>query len=308
MLEYNTFGDPESELRWTSYSLRKISEVLNNNKNIKVNHNTIARILNELGYSRKKNKKYNQIGKPSEFRDQQFLYIYALIDEFKELNIPIISIDSKNKIIIGNYSNVGTIYTKGEPIKTNDHDFIQSTDIRLNPFGIYCLNNNTGFINLNSSHDTSEFAANSIIYWWLNIGKYQFPEAKKILLLSDCGGSNRARGPMWKEQIFMISLMTGLEVVVSHYPNGCSKYNPIEHKLFSFISINWQGIPLINTETCASLITGTTTISGLSISCTIDSNIYNLKNRIFSDDEFNEIPIEYFEEWLPMWNYSINAN
>ena len=223
MIENNIYGDPESELRWTSLSLRKIQKILEEDYSIIISHSTIARILKDLGISRKKNKKYNQIGQTSKFREHQFIYIKAIIEEFKSLGLPIISIDSKYRIVLGNYSNNGTIYTKDEPIKTFDHDFITPDTTKLHPFGIYCLNNNTVYMNLNTTHDTSEFAANSIIFWWNYIGKYQFPKADRILILSDCGGSNRARGQAWKEQLLIVALMTGLNIAVSHYPSGCSK-------------------------------------------------------------------------------------
>lgn len=306
IIDPSTYGDPNSELRWTSFSLRKLKTELAKSL-IKTSHTTISRLLKDMGISRKKNKKYHQVGKESPFREHQFLFIQSNTEVAKEQGIPVISIDCMKKILLGNYSNSGTIYTlKDQNILTNDHDFVND-DHKISPFGIYCLNNNTGFINLGQSHDTSQFASNSIISWWINLGQYQFNDAREILVLCDTGGSNRSAGQMWKENLYIASEVLKLKINVCHYPTGCSKYNPIEHRMFSYIAINWQGIPLENIDLVANLICGTTTSSGLFIKCSIDKNRYELNNKLFTKEEFRELPI-FYNEWLPKWNYAININ
>ncbi len=232
------------------------------------------------------------MGGPDPDRDRQFRFIDGLSAEFLAAGDPVISIDAKKKENIGNFSNIGTEYRKKkEPRRTLDHAFPIDGLGKVAPYGIYCLNDNTGFVNLGTDHDTSEFAMMSIYIWWERIGKYTFPETKRILITCDCGGSNRARGQMWKEQLLQFSKMTGLKVYVSHFPTGCSKWNKIEHRLFAYISKNWQGQPLVDIETCVSLIGSTTTTSGLKVVCVIDDNKYELNKKLFSKREFEKLPI-----------------
>ena len=301
-----TYGNPMSLRKWTTLSLRKIQKFLKSDFGITVGLHIIQQALKELGYSRQKNVKFMQVGKKHKDRDTQFKIIEKKKKEFIESNDPIISIDCLKKFYLGNYASNGTeIRLSKNPRKTNDHDFPDKNSIKAIPYGVYDVSNNEGFINLGISHDTSEFAANSIILWWNLYGKFRHPNAKRILILSDGGGSNRYRGIKWKEQLAFVSLITGLEIHVSHYPTGCSKYNLIEHRYFSFISINWQGQPKTDLETTKKFIEATTTSTGLRSHCHIDENEYALNNGIFSNEEFLDLNIIPDEE-LGSWNYTIN--
>lgn len=181
---------------------------------------------------------------------------------------------------IGNFSNNGTeCRPKGTPRRTLDHDFPVKELWKVAPYGIYCLNDNTGFANLGTDHDTSEFAMFSIYLWWIYIGINTFPDARRILTTCDCGGSNRPRGQQWKEHLLKFSQLTGLEIYVSHFPTGCSKWNKVEHRLFSYISKSWQGQPLVDIETCVELISNTTTSTGLKVACKIDWHKYEFNKN-----------------------------
>lgn len=307
IIESSTYGTPSKILKWTTLSLRKIADLLYENYKIKVSHPVISKILKELGYSRQKNKKAEQVGAPDPDRNTQFEFIDKLSYEFISNNEPVISVDTKKKENIGNFSNNGTEWRKkGDPRRTLDHDFPIEELGKVSPYGIYCLNNNTGFVNLGISHDTSEFAMNSIYLWWIYVGKETFPNAKRILITCDCGGSNRSKGQMWKEQMFMFSLLTGLTVYISHFPTGCSKWNKIEHRMFAYISKSWQGRPLIDIETTIELIGSTTTTTGLKIKCVLDDHEYELNKKLFSKEKFKALPIQANGE-LGKWNYIIDG-
>ena len=307
IIESSTYGTPSKILKWTTLSLRKIAEILYEEYKIRVSHTVIGKILKELGYSRQKNKKAEQVGTPDPDRDEQFQFIDKIAEEFIENNEPVISVDTKKKENIGNFSNNGTEWRKkGDPRCTLDHDFPIDELGKVSPYGIYCLNNNTGFVNLGTSHDTPEFAMNSIFLWWVYVGKETFPDAKRILITCDCGGSNRAKGQMWKEQMFMFSLLTGIVVYISHFPTGCSKWNKIEHRMFAYISKSWQGQPLIDIETTINLIGSTTTTTGLKIKCMLDEHEYELNKKLLSKKEFENLPIRANGN-LGKWNYIIDG-
>lgn len=202
-------------IKWTTMSLRKIVDVLHEKFNIDVCHSVVQNILREEGYSRQKNRKAEQIGEPDPDRDAQFRFIDQLAADFLESGDPVVSVDTKKKENIGNFSNSGTEYRpKGSPRRTLDHDFPIEELGKVVPYGIYCLNDNTGFVNLGTDHDTSEFAMYSIYLWWTCIGVNTFPNAKRLLITCDCGGSNRSRGQQWKEQLAKLSQLTGLEIKV----------------------------------------------------------------------------------------------
>ena len=306
IVDPKTYGIPTKTLKWTTLSLRTISDKLQK-YDIHVSHSLVQRILEEEGYSRQKNKKAEQVGTPDPDRNEQFLHIETKATEFLLAGDPVISVDTKKKENIGNFSNNGTEYRpKKSPRRTLDHDFPIAELGKVAPYGIYCLNENTGFVNLGTDHDTSEFAMRSIYLWWLSIGKVTFPHAQRIMITCDCGGSNRAKGQLWKEQLFEFSRLTGLEVTVCHFPTGCSKWNKVEHRLFAYIAKCWQGQPLIDIETCVNLISNTTTSKGLSVKCVVDYNSYELNKRIFSKKDFKKLPI-FPDTRLGKWNYTIDA-
>ncbi|MCD8294504.1 MAG: ISAzo13 family transposase [Clostridia bacterium] len=303
-----TYGDPTRVLVWTTLSLRKIAEELSKDPlNIKVSQNIISRALDELGYSKQKNQKNLQIGEATPDRDAQFQFINDTADKFIAAGEPVISIDTKKKENIGNFINKGEEYRKSkDPRQVLDHDFAIPELGRVIPYGVYLLNNNTGFINLGTDHDTSEFAAESIFRWWECVGRNTFPNAKRLYITADSGGSNGVRVKMWKYVLQTLANQTGLEIHVSHFPSGTSKWNKIEHRLFCYISKNWQGQPLIDIETVVNLISSTTTKKGLKVICKVDENKYELKKQV-SDEEMASINLERLETF-GYWNYIIRPN
>ncbi|GHU18640.1 hypothetical protein FACS189472_07270 [Alphaproteobacteria bacterium] len=241
-----------------------------------------------------------QVGKSHPDRNAQFEYINNKASEFIAKNQPVISVDTKKKELIGNFANKGREY---RPIKnprlTFDHDFPVGEMLKVTPHGVYVQNDNTAFVNLGLSHDTGEFAVESISRWWEIVGKNSFPHATKLFINCDCGGSNNYRARLWKKQLQEFANRTGLEVHVSHFPPGTSKWNKIEHRLFCFISKNWQGRPLIDVETVINLIANTTTAKGLKVICKRDDNFYPLSVKV-SDKEFkaiNRTEIGFHGEW-----------
>ena len=301
-----TYGTPAKVLVWTTLSLRKISEILENDYSIKTSHTTVGKALELLGYSRQCNKKMQQIGNSAPDRNEQFEYINAKAQEFIDAGEPVISVDTKKKENIGNFKNSGTEYRKHkDPRIVLDHDFPIKDLGKVIPYGVYVLNENTGFINLGTDHDTAEFSVESIFRWWDTLGRNTFPNATKIFITCDSGGSNSVKGRLWKQQLAEFSKKTGLEVHVSHFPSGTSKWNKIEHRMFCYISKNWQGQPLIDIETVINLINSTTTETGLKIMCVPDYNKYELGKTV-SDKEFFALPIEYLNE-LGNRNYVIKA-
>ena len=306
IIDGNTYGDPSKELHWvaSTLSLRKISSILEENHSISISYVKVSQLLIEMGYSKQVNQKMEQLGIPSPNRNEQFEFIDHTAHSFLDNGDPVISVDTKKKENIGNFKNNGAEYRKEkDPHKVLDHDFPIPELGKVAPYGVYVLNDNTGFINLGISHDTSEFAVSSISYWWSAVGKANFPNAKRIYITCDGGGSNGSRSRNWKYELQQFSNNTGLEVLVSHYPPGTSKWNKIEHRMFCYISKNWQGQPLIDIETVISLISNTTTEKGLTIICQLDEKIYETGRKI-SDDELASLNITPCEV-LGKWNYYV---
>lgn len=306
IIDGNTYGDPSKELHWvaSTLSLRKISSILEKDYSITISYVKVSQLLTEMGYSKQVNQKMEQVGIPSPDRDEQFSFIDQTAHSYLEKGEPVISVDTKKKENIGNFKNAGAEYRKTkDPRRVLDHDFPIAELGKVAPYGVYVLNNNTGFVNLGTSHDTSEFAVKSIYCWWNAVGKDTFSEAKRIYITCDGGGSNGSRSRNWKYQLQQLANDTGLEIMVSHYPPGTSKWNKIEHRMFCYISKNWNGQPLINIETVISLISNTTTKKGLSISCQLDENIYEIGHKI-SDKEMTKLNI-FPCETLGKWNYVI---
>ena len=244
LIDGSTYGNPERILSYTTASSRKIERELKN-QGVNVSHETICKILESMGYSKQANQKMLQVGEPHPDRNAQFEHINQTSGKYIDDGNPVISVDTKKKEKIGNFKNEGKEYRKNKDArKVLDHDFPIKELGKISPYGVYNLNNNTGFVNVGTSHDTSEFAVESISRWWETVGKHTFPESKKIYINCDSGGSNDYRRRMWKFQLRQFADRTGLEIEVSHFPPGTSKWNKVEHRLFYYISKNWQGKPL----------------------------------------------------------------
>lgn len=306
IVDDKTYGNPERVLVWTTYGLMEIARLLGERYGIHVSHMVVSSVLEDLGYSKQANQKMLQTGKPHPDRDSQFLFINETSRRYIDAGDPVISIDCKKKENIGNFKNPGQEYRpKKDPRRVFDHDFLIKELGHVAPYGIYDVDKNTGFINLGTSHDTAEFAVNSIYQWWLHIGKGTYPRARRIFVTCDGGGSNGSRIHLWKAQIADLAEKTGLEVQISHFPPGTSKWNKIEHRLFCFISRNWEGQPLIDVETVIKLIGSTTTEAGLKVKCVLDNNTYETGIHV-SDEQYENILIERIEP-MTDWNYIIKG-
>ena len=300
----STFGNPENPLAYTTKSTRKIKQILNE-KGYEIGHNVVGDILEELGYSLQLNQKMLQIGEEHPDRDTQFEFINDKAKRFLASGHPVISVDSKKKENIGNFINNGRAYRKSkDPLKVLDHDFPIKELGKVTPFGVYDISRNEGFVNLGISKDTPEFAVESISRWWLTIGKNTYRDASKIYINCDAGGSNGYRNRLFKLQLQEFADQSNLEVHISHYPPGTSKWNKIEHKMFCYISSHWKGQPLISIETVILLIGSTTTTKGLKIICVKDDSVYEIGIKV-SDEDFEAIHIKK-EKTCPDWNYIIS--
>jgi hypothetical protein len=283
-------------------SLRRIEEELDRNSHL-VSPPTIARILKQQGYSLKVNAKQKEAGANHPERASQFDYIAEKKQEFMEAGQPVISIDTKKKELIGDFKNAGEVWCQ-QPEQVNAHDFPSASIGRAVPYGVYDISRNQGYVYVGMSADTPKFAVEVLSRWWREQGKGQYPEAKSLLVLADSGGSNGHRVRGWKQQLQKeMSDRLGLEVTVCHYPTGCSKWNPIEHRLFSQISRNWAGKPLRTIETILGYIRGTTTKAGLTVKAFLQDGHY-LKGEKVSDVEMKRLDLERHRV-CPVWNYTI---
>jgi hypothetical protein len=306
LIDGSTYGNPERVLSYTTESFRKIEAELKKH-GINVSHVTIGEILDSMGYSKQQNQKMLQTGEPHPDRNTQFEHINATAAKHLEAGNPVISVDTKKKEKIGNFKNDGSEYRhKKDPRKVLDHDFPIEELGKIAPYGVYNLNHNVGFVNVGTSHDTSEFAVESISRWWETVGKHTFPNSSKIYINCDSGGSNGYRVRMWKYQLQQFANRTGLEIEVSHFPPGTSKWNKVEHRLFCYISKNWQGKPLVDVQTAVDLIGSTRTTAGLEVICVRDDTDYKLAKKV-SDEDFKTISIDKIPP-LNSWNYKIKPN
>lgn len=302
LVEPTSRGDPESPLRWTCLSTRNLAKTLRDMGH-QVSHTTVAKILEKLGYSLQGAKKTIE-GESHEDRNAQFELINDYVKLFQEYEQPIISVDCKKKEILGNFKNNGQEWQpKGSPIKVNDHDFIDKELGKAIPYGVYDINNNSGWVNVGIDHETSEFAVESIRRWWKSMGQEAHPNANFLLITADSGGSNGYRRKAWKVGIQDFSDETGLIVSVCHFPPGTSKWNKIEHRLFSAITQNWRGRPLISLETVVKLIGSTKTETGLRVKCDIDTKLYPTGLKI-SDNQMEQLRI-HPNDFHGEWNYTI---
>jgi hypothetical protein len=296
-------GDPESPLRWTCKSTRTLALELTHRQH-SISHEKVAQILRTMGYSLQGNRKTEE-GEDHADRDAQFKHINREVRRSLREGWPVISVDTKKKELVGNYENKGRQW---RPAKTaervNGHDFPDPSVPRAYPYGIYDLGRNTGFVNVGIDHDTATFAVASIRGWWRQEGRRLYPGVPRLLITADGGGSNGYRLRLWKVELQRLADQAGLAIVVCHFPPGTSKWNKVEHRLFSFISSNWRGEPLRDYETIVRLIAGTTTAKGLSVICRLDRCRYPVGRKVTEEQmaQLNITPLRFHGEW----NYTIS--
>lgn len=302
-----TRGNPMSKLRWTSKSSTKLADELVR-QGFEVSSRSVLRLLHKLGYSLQANAKVSE-GRQHPDRDAQFNHLNDTANSFIDDGQPVISVDSKKKELIGNYANGGAEWAPGgEPERTNVHDFADpelAEYAKAIPYGVYDVFNNEGWVNVGDTADTAAFAVESIRRWWYQFGQVRFPEATRLLITADAGGSNGYRVRAWKVELAALAKETGLDITVCHYPPGTSKWNKIEHRLFSFITINWRGRPLTTMRTIIELISATSTSTGLSVLAEYDPNWYPKGVKI-TDRQLAALPLVP-NDFHGEWNYALNA-
>ncbi len=302
LVEPITRGDPESALRWTCKSLRVLSGELKR-QGYAVSHKLVGQILRDMGYSLQANQKTSE-GKQHPDRNEQFEFINLLVEENIEKANPVISVDAKKKELVGSFKNPGREWNpKGVPEKVNVYDFLSYAEGRATPYGVYDVGKDEGWVNIGTDKDTAAFAVESIRRWWSMMGKKNYPKATQLVITADGGGSNGSRIRLWKTQLQNFCNEIQIPIVVSHFPPGTSKWNKIEHRLFSFISMNWRGKPLTSYETILNLISSTKTTSGLKVKAGIDKNTYPKGIKV-SDAEMRMIDISR-NEFHGEWNYTL---
>ena len=298
-----TRGDPESPLRWTSKSAAKLARALAK-RGYKVSDRTVLRLLKRMGYSLQANRKTRE-GADHPDRDAQFRHINDTVEQAIKRGQPVISVDTKKRELVGDFKAVGREFEpKGKPVEVRTHDFKDKDLGHAIPYGIYDLHNDEGWVNIGIDRDTAQFAAASILGWWETLGKQRFPGAKELTITADAGGSNSYRIKLWKVELQKLADATGLKVTVCHFPPGTSKWNKIEHRLFSFISTNWRGKPLISHEVIINLITATTTTTRLKVYAQLDERPYPKEIQV-SKDELAAVNITR-NQFHGDWNYKID--
>jgi Rhodopirellula transposase DDE domain len=299
-----TRGDPESPLRWTCKSVRRLAEELRQEGH-GVSYQTVAELLHDLDYSLQANQKTLE-GSQHADRDEQFQYINRKAQRYLKQGDPVISVDTKKKELVGDFKNAGREWQlQGQPELVRVHDFEIREPVKgkVAPYGVYDLGRNVGWVSVGVDHDTAAFAVESIRRWWRWMGHTSYPKAKRLLITADSGGSNGARVRLWKWELQQLADETGLEISVSHFPPGTSKWNKIEHRLFSFISQNWRGKPLISHEVIINLIAATTSKTGLTVKSELDPNSYPSGVKI-TDKQMAELRLRR-DTFHGDWNYSL---
>ena len=305
LIEPVTRGDPESPLRWTSKSVRKLANELKKTGH-KTSHRMVADLLREMGYSLQANRKTLE-GSAHPDRNAQFEYIYEKVKEFQFCGQPVISVDTKKKELVGDFKNGGReLRPKGDPAKVRVHDFEIRELGKVAPYGVYDQTHNAGWVNVGTDHDTAAFAVESIRRWWVTMGQEAYPDAASLLITADGGGSNGSRVRLWKTELQRLANETGLVVSVCHLPPGTSKWNKIEHRLFSYISQNWRGKPLVSHEVIVNLIASTTTRKGLTVRCELDTNKYPKGTKV-TNEELRQVRI-IRDQFHGEWNYAIHPS
>ena len=300
-----TRGDPESPLRWTSKSGAKLAQALREMGHDVVDR-TVLRLLRAKGYSLQANAKTRE-GAQHPDRDAQFAHINQTVAAAIASGQPAISIDSKKRELVGDFKAVGREFEpKGRPVEVRTHDFKDKDLGHAIPFGVYDLASDEGWVNVGIDANTAEFAVNSILGWWQQLGKQRYPHAKSLTITADCGGANSNRVRLWKTELQRLADETGLEIIVCHFPPGTSKWNKVEHRLFSFMSLNWRGKPLESHEVIISLIAATTTTTGLKVYAQLDKRHYPTKLEV-TDDQLAAVNITR-HSFHGDWNYTINPS
>jgi transposase len=302
LVEPLTRGDPESPLRWTCKSVRSLADELKSD-GIRIGRQSVAKQLHALGYSLQGNRKTIE-GNQHPDRNAQFEHINQRVAQEMKAGNPVISVDTKKKELVGNYKNSGRQWhRKGEAPEVNGHDFPSPDVPRAHPYGVYDLARNRGFVNVGTDHDTATFAVASIRKWWMAQGRRAYPNARRLLITADAGGSNGSRLRLWKWELHRLADELGVPISVCHFPPGTSKWNKVEHRLFSFISQNWRGEPLADYETVVHLISKTTTTVGLKVSCRLDRRRYPTGRKV-SDEQWARINL-HRDDFHGDWNYEI---
>src|SRR5688500_10163070 len=302
LIEPTTRGDPESPLRWTCKSLRKLTAALRDQGH-SVSQRVVANLLRTLEYSLQGNQKVLE-GSQHPDRDAQFAYLNAQVEAQLTAGDPAISVDAKKKELVGPFKNGGReLRPKGDPEPVRVHDFVDKELGRATPYGVYDLARNQGWVTVGIDHDTAEFAMASIQQWWQTLGRAAYPGATSLLITADGGGSNASRSRLWKLELQRLANQTGLELRICHLPPGTSKWNKIEHRLFSYITQNWRGKPLVSYQTIVSLIAATKTRSGLTVQCELDERAYPTGRKV-TDAELASINLDR-DEFHGEWNYRI---
>ena len=303
LVEPAVAGDPQSPLRWISKSLRNLTAELQAMGHA-TSHRMVAALLTEAQYSLQANRKSVEEGKRHPDRDGQFRYINEQVRRFQRIRQPVISVDTKKKELVGDFKNTGEQWRpKGEPEHVRVHDFLIKEKGKAAPYGVYDVTRNAGWISVGIDHDTASFAVRTIRRWWQVMGRTRYPEAKKLLITADSGGSNGARVRLWKWELQKFANATGKAITVCHLPPGTSKWNKIEHRLFSYITMNWRGRPLVSLATIVSLIASTRTKGGLRVRCELDKGRYPDGVKI-SDEQMAKINL-HRHRFHGDWNYTI---
>ncbi|OCX74567.1 ISAzo13 family transposase [Acidithiobacillus thiooxidans] len=298
-------GDPQSPLRWTCKSLKQLARELSEQGH-RISHVSVGILLKELGYSLQGNRKTLE-GTDHPDRDAQFRYIQEKTQQALDAVQPVISVDTKKKELVGNYKNAGQEWRpQGEPEVVQVHDFVDKELGRANPYGVYDLAQNAGWVSVGTDHDTASFAVATIRRWWLGMGQPLYPDAKELMITADGGGSNGSRVRLWKLELQGLADEFNLPIRVCHFPPGTSKWNKIEHRLFSYISMNWRGRPLVSHEVIVNLIAATTTSKGLKVYAAIDPTPYPKGIKV-TNAEFATIQIDR-DNFHGEWNYVISPN
>ena len=303
LIDPATRGDPESPLRWTCKSTAKLADELTRQHH-PVSDRTVATLLKAAGYSLQANRKTRE-GTSHPDRDAQFAYLNACVARCHRRGHPAISVDTKKKELVGDFKNGGREWhPRGQPAAVRVHDFLDKTLGKAIPYGVYDLLNNQGWVSVGIDHDTAEFAVHSIRQWWARMGRRRFPRARTLLITADAGGSNGSRSRLWKRSLQTLADELGLTLSVCHFPPGTSKWNKIEHRLFSFITHNWRGKPLISHQAIVNLIAATTTRTGLLVKAALDTHQYATAIHV-SDEDFARLRLTP-HAFHGDWNYTIS--
>jgi len=303
LVEPVTRGHPESPLRWTCKSTRRLAEELTR-QNHRVGARTVASLLRQAGYSLQANRKTRE-GASHPDRNAQFEYINSRVTRFLKRGQPAVSVDTKKKELVGDFRNGGQEWRpEGEPEEVRVHDFLDKTLGKAVPYGVYDMANNQGWVSVGIDHDTAQFATNSIRRWWREMGQRRFPKASELLITADGGGSNGHRCRLWKVSLQELADDLGLTLIICHFPPGTSKWNKIEHRLFSFITSNWRGRPLVSHQTIVNLIASTTTRKGLIVKAALDTNQYETKIKV-TDEQLERLRLQR-HKFHGDWNYTLS--